>query len=217
MNRYIKIQGHTNWFLVLMANQKLENEFAINMQEKILRTEVYTLHGGQKVDTTDWDRRVTLAANQTLDYNGLAQKYGTILIRPIGSWMTTLGNEIITDERFDSNFPIDDFAEIVICENDKHAEYNWVEYLKSRFPDQRIITINFFDLRTENEVSQYFSKARFITFSTTFSNYDWFEKLSKVSTALTHKYAIIGYSHDVEKWEDALKINSNVEIVRFIK
>jgi hypothetical protein len=208
LNRYVKVKGHPNWFLVLDANQKEPQGLGCIMKEKILRTEVYTLHVGKKVDTTDCERRVTMAATKKIDYESLAKKYGTILIRPIGSFMPLYYNEI-TEETFDTDFPIEEFAEIVICENDQKAEYKWVEYLKSRFPNKKILTINFFDLRSENEVEKYFSKAKYITFSTTFSRYQWFEKLTKFSNGKK----IIGYCHSPENWERANEINPNVEIV----
>lgn len=84
--------------------------------------------------------------------------------------------------------------------------------MKKRFPEKKILTINYFDLRSEHEVEQYFEKAEIITFSTTFTRFDWFEKLTKFSK---HKKTI-GYCHHVENWKMALKINAEVEIVNSI-
>lgn len=207
LNRYVKVEGHSNWFLVLEANSIEPIGLSEKMQEKILRSEVCALHNPNA--KMDFVHRVKIAATRLLDYESLANKYGSILIRPIGSFMPLRGNEI-TDEAFDLDFPIDEFAEIVICENDKDADYKWVEYLKSRFPNKKILTINFFDLRSDDEVEKYFSKAKYITFSTTFTNFDWFEKLSKFSN---QSHNIIGYCHVVENWKKAEEINSNVEIV----
>jgi hypothetical protein len=215
-NRYVKVNGHNNWFLVLEANSPLPVNFSKTMHERILRTEVYTLHGGEIIDKSDFERRIRLAATQEIDYEHIANKYGTILIRPIGSYMPLRGNEII-DEKIDNgfnetHFPLDDseFGEVVICENDKTAEHKWVEYLKSRFPNKTIATINFFDLRTDDEVSELFKRAKFITFSTTFSKYEWFEKLTR---HLNPNHKVIGFCHNADNWEKALTINSNVEIV----
>lgn len=212
--RYVKIKGHKNWFLVLNRGEKLPFNFGVDMQEKILRSEVYTIHGGHKIDTTDWEKRVTLAATRKIDYEALAEKYGTIIIRPIGSFMLLSGEEI-TDERFDSNFndtyfPNDSFTEVVICENDKTAEPKMINYLQDRFPNKTISTINFFDLRSEKEVNAIFKKATYITFSTTFSNFEWFKKLSN---NLSENHKVIGFCHNEEKWTEALKINRNVEII----
>jgi hypothetical protein len=208
-NRYVKVEGHPNWFLVLEENQSLPDNFNIVMQEKILRSEVYTLHGGMTIDKSDFDRRLKLLACQQIDYQTIANKYGTILIRPTGSYMPLHGNEI-TEERFDAHFPIDSFSEIVICENDKKAELEWVKKLQKMFPEKAITTINFFDLRSEQEVSEYFKHAKYITFSTTFSKYEWFEKLSR---NLNSNHKVIGYCHNEENWKTALEINPNVEII----
>jgi hypothetical protein len=206
LNRYVKVGGHRNWFLVLEADDDEPNGLSEIMQEKILRSEVCALHNPEA--KMDFVHRVTLVATKNIDYESLAKKYGTILIRPIGSFMPLYYNEI-TEETFDTDFPIEEFAEIVICENDQKAEYKWVKYLKSRFPNKKILTINFFDLRSENEVEKYFSKAKYITFSTTFSSYQWFEKLTKFSNGKK----IIGYCHSSENWHRANEINPNVEIV----
>ncbi len=209
LNRYVKVKGHPNWFLALEAHKDEPNGLSEIMQEKILRSEVYNLHN--KEVKPDFIRRVIISATKKIDYEMLAKKYGTILIRPIGSFMPLYGNDIV-EETFDINFPIEDFAEIVICENDKEAEYKWVKYLKSRFPNKKILTINFFDLRSENEVEKYFSKAKYITFSTTFSRYEWLEKLTKFSSSKK----VIGYCHNSENWHKANKINPNIEIVSSI-
>ena len=208
LNRYVKVKGHPNWFLVLEAKNDEPNGLSEIMQEKILRSEVCQLHHDTPESRMGFEHRLILTATRNLDYPSLAKKYGTILVRPIGSFMPLYGNEI-TEETFDTDFPIEEFAEIVICENDQKAEYKWVEYLKSRFPNKKILTINFFDLRSENEVEKYFSKAEYITFSTTFSKYEWFEKLTKFSNGKK----IIGYCHNKENWEYANEINPNVEIV----
>jgi len=206
LSRYVKVKGHTNWFLVLEADSKAPDGLNEVMQEIRLNSEVCDVHNPQP--RMDFTHRITLAATRNIDYESLAKKYGTILIRPIGSFMLLLHNEI-TDEKFDTDFPIEDFGEIVICENDQKAENKWIRYLQKNFPNKKIVTINFFDLRSEEVVEKYFSKAEYITFSTTFSNLDWFKKLSKFSG----NKKVIGYSHDKEKWVQAKEINPNVEIV----
>jgi hypothetical protein len=209
MNRYVKVKGHENWFLVLESGEDEPDGLSEIMQEKILRSEVCALHDpNAKMDFT---HRIILAATRNIDYESLAKKYGVILIRPIGSYMLLSGNEI-TEETFDTDFPIDEFGDIVICENDQKAEYKWVEYLKSRFPNQKILTINYFDLRSESEVEKYFNNAKYITFSTTFSKYNWFEKLTKFSK----DKQVIGYCHNPENWDRANEINPNIEIVNNI-
>lgn len=211
MNRYVKVKGHPNWFLVLEGDNYEPDGLSEIMQEKILRSEVCQLHHDTPQNRMNFEYRLKLAAIHNLDYESLAKKYGTILIRPIGSYMLLNGNEII-EETFDTDFPVEEFGDIVICENDQKAEYDWVKYLKNRFPNTKIITINYFDLRSENEVKQYFDKAKYITFSTTFTRYEWFEKLTKFSKGKE----VIGYCNNEKNWERAIEINPNVEIVNNI-
>lgn len=208
-NRYVKVEGHPNWFLVLEANQNEPENLSENMQEQILRSQVCALHNDTAEARMDYKHRIIMSATHNIDYEALANKYGTILIRPIGSFMTLSHNKI-TEECFDIHFPIENFSEIVICENDEIAEYKWTKYLQKMFPEKPITTINFFDLRSEEEVSEYFKHAKYITFSTTFSKYEWFEKLSR---NLNSNHKVIGYCHNEENWKTALKINPNVEII----
>jgi hypothetical protein len=211
LNRYVKVKGHTNWFLVLEANQGEPESLSELMQEKMLRS--YTcLHNPEPLKTQDEILRLQLVATREIYYESLAIKYGTILIRPIGSFMPLRGNEI-TEETFDTDFPITEFSEIVICENDNYAEFNWKKFLQKKYPNKRITVINYFDLRSENEVKQYFDNAKIITFSTTFSNFDWFKKLTKFTK---ENHEIIGYCHDKNKWKEALEINPNVKVIESI-
>lgn len=206
MNRYIKIKGHDNWFLVLEANQNEPKHLSNIMQELMLRSEVCALHDSNS--KKDFKHRLILLATRNINYEELANIHGTILIRSIGSFMPLCHNEIVA-EKFDINFPIEDFGEIVICENDKQAEWKWVKYLENRFPNKKILTINYFDLKNEKEVEEYFNKAEYITFSTTFSSYVWFERLSKFSKGKK----IIGFCHIRDNWDRALEINEQIEIV----
>jgi hypothetical protein len=211
LNRYVKVEGHTNWFLVLQPNEYEPNNLSVNMQERILRSQVCRLHHDTPANRMELKHRIIMAATRDIDYEKIASKYGTILIRPIGSYMPLYHNKI-TEEVFDKDFPIDDYAEIVICENDETSEYKWTEYLKKRFPHTKILTINYFDLRSDYDVERYFSKAKYVTFSTTFSNYDWFKKLSR---HIGNKN-VIGFCHIKENWDEALIINPNVEVVKEI-
>ena len=211
MNQYVKIRGHDNWFLVLHPNSNEPEKLSENMQEQILRSQVCALHHDTPDNKQDLIYRIKLAATRNLNYEELANKYGTILIRHIGSYTLLKYSEII-EEKYDTDFPIDEFADIVICENDENAEYVWIKYLQNKFPGKKIVTINFFNLKSDETVKKYFDHAKYITFSTTFSDYIWFEKLSKHVT----NQKIIGYCHDKSNWKHALKINKNIEIVKNI-
>lgn len=208
MNRYIKVNGHNNWFLVLDKDSIIDYiELSNNMQEKLLRSEVCALHSEN--DRGDELHRLKYLAAREIDYKKIVDRCSCIIVRPSGSYMLLNGNEIV-EEVFDNDFPIDNYGEVVICENDNESEYKWREYLLNRFPDKKIVTINFFDLRSENEVTKFFEKAKYITFSTTFSNLEWYHKLLR-NINETHK--VIGYCHDMSKWDGVVKMYSNVEIV----
>lgn len=209
MNKYVKIKGHDNWFLVLSSGQSEPEGLSEEMQNKITRMEVCKLHN--PAATMDFTHRVILSAVHKLDYESLAKKYGTILIRPIGSFMTPIKGMEIVSTVYSNHFPIEDFNSIVICENDNKAERYWVKYLENRFPNKPITVINFFDLRSEEEVSQYFLEAEFITFATTFTKFEWFEKL--VRNLKPHN-KVIGYCIDSTKWIEALKIYPHIEIIK---
>jgi hypothetical protein len=209
MNRYVKVVGNSNWFLLLTKNDIEPEGLSEDMQEKLIRTHVYGLHNNPKGARMDEWQRMMMVATRTIDYPRLVEKYGTILIRPIGSFMPLRGNEI-TDETFSLHFPINEFGEIVVCENDRIAEGKWIDHLKHNYPNKSIKTINFFDLRSDSEVKEYFDQAEIITFSTTFSNMEWFKKLAR---NVTDSHKVIGYSHDESKWVEALEIYKSIEIV----
>jgi len=209
-SRFVKVKNHPNWFMVLEPNQREPDGLSEKGQKQLLQA-TFGLLGK---NDPDFIVRLKMVATSQINYEGLASKYGTLLIRPIGSFMLMRGCEV-TDEKWANHFPIDNFAPIVICENDIRAEYQWVKYLERRFPNVPIATINFFSLRFEAEVAEYFKHAEYITFSTTFSDMGWFEKLTR---HLTEKHKVIGYSHDISAWGDALNIcKQRLEIVQDLK
>lgn len=212
MNRYVKVVGHSNWFLLLTKNDIEPEGLSEDMQEKLVRTHVHGLHDYQKDGKPDFYQRIIMSATKMIDYTGSVGKYGTILIRPTGTYMLLSGNEI-TDETFALHFPINEFGQIVICENDRTAEGKWIDHLKHNYPNKSIKTINFFDLRSDSEVKEYFNQAEIVTFSTTFSNMDWFKKLAR---NVTDSHKVIGYSHDESKWNEALEIFKSIEVVRVL-
>jgi len=210
MNRYIKIEGHDYWLLVYNHEiDTLEDNFSENMQEKLIKQHCNDYINDVPDLKKDLYYRMNMVCNMKLRYDESSKKYGTLLIRPIGSYMI-LRDQKIVDEKYDTCFPIDEYADIVICENDQKAEQFWIDYLKTRFPNTKILTINFFGNKSEEEISRLFKKAKYVTFSTTFTNLEWYEKLKN---NIHSNNTVIGYSHDSNRWQDALKIYSNVEIV----
>lgn len=201
-----KLQGvHSTWFLEFKGQDA--SGITEPMNEKLLR-EVFSLHGEE---SKGWLHRAIKAATTQVDYDAIFEKYNkTLYIRPNGTYMMLSDREEIIEEVFLSHFPVKQVAEIVICENDKKEEYRWRKYLEKRFPEKKIKTINFFDLRSDEDILANFKGAKFITFSTTFSNLEWFNKLVKCKN---DNQKIIGYCHDIEKWD---LINEPIEIVTSI-
>jgi hypothetical protein len=208
MNTFVKIEkGYKIWFLLLDSIESIPEGFSEKMQEQILRSEVCELHNPNA--KFDFTHRVIMAATREIDYGKYVDKYGTILVQPVGSFMP-LGASKITEYKTSEFFPVDEFADIVICENDQRCEHGWKKYLQTAYPDQSIAVINFFDLRDETEVRAYFEKASLVTFSTTFTRMEWFEKLAK---CLYPHNKVIGYSHNPMKWKEAIQMLPDVTII----
>lgn len=210
MNKFVKIkcdlQGvYPYWFLVFDGNNK--QEIIEPMNEKLIRT-CFSLHGEA---SNNWAYRLIQSSCREINYKAIQEELNKILyIRANGVYMTQSSSDNIIEETYSDHFPVTEVADIVICENDKKEEYKWLEYLKGRFPTKTIKTINFFDLRTEKDILANFEGAEFITFSTTFSKMDWFEKLLRCKEK---DQKIIGYCHDPKKWE---LISTDIEIVKSI-
>lgn len=208
LNQYVKIKGYPNWFMLLTHDINLPEGFTERMRTQMFRSRLCQLHNNTPEAQQGFQYQAIMRAVEGIDYESLANKYGSLLIQEVGSFMPLLGSEI-KDIRYETHFPIEDFADIVICENDERCEYKWNSYLQERFPTNTITTINYFDLRSDEEVKAYFQKAKIITFSTTFSDFDWFRKLA------THagNKQIIGFCSDNSKWEIAKSIHNDIEIV----
>ena len=210
LHKFVKVKGYPNWFLLLSNKDEKPLGIELETQQKMTRTLISSLHDRKSPEHFTIVPMLNYAIHNRIDYVGAMEKCGPILIREIGSFMPLRGNEI-EQKIYSTHFPVDEYGDVVICENDVESEHEWNEYLKKRFPNQKIVTINFFDLRSDDDVADLFSKAKCITFSTTFSKFDWFEKLS---AHVKEEQKVIGYCHDESKWEEALEINKNVEIVK---
>lgn len=208
MYKFVKIkcdiQGiYSSWFLVYNGEKNLG--IIEPMNEKLKRS-VFSLHAEYN---NDWMYRMIKLNAKNLDYEESYLKLNkTLYIRPNGVYMTLGKGNTIIEEKYCNFFPEDIKAQIVICENDKVAEYKWKKYLNKRFPNQTIKTINFFDLRSDENIQHNFEDVEYITFSTTFSNYDWFNKLLKNKN---DNQKIIGYCKDLKMWNEI--DTTNIEIV----
>lgn len=168
MYRFVKVKDklidYNEWFLVLEPNIPEPCGLSERKAEEILRRTVKSLHGGEGSDPSSivrLQKEILLVATRELDYEKLAAKYGTLLIREIGSFMKLMDDHVITEEYFGESFPTGKIGNIVICENDARCEYAWAKYLIPRFPSEGITTINFFDLRND-QVLEMIKKSRHI-------------------------------------------------------
>lgn len=219
MNTYVKITGHKNWFREILPDDPKDIEFNWNMQERILKATARE-YFYPKTDNTLLRQqaiaRVNVVRNNFCDYFEVARKYNCpVYVRENGSYITvapSIGQKV--EKRILAHgFPVKP-AEIVICENDEFPEPFWLAYLIRRFPGKTIETINYFNQRSIDEVKDAFASADYITFSTTFSSYNWYEKAVSVATA---NQKVIGYAYSESSWKQALKIATSkgieVEVV----
>lgn len=211
--KYIKIKGHDNWFLVLEKGKKIPDDLNEIMHTRMFRKVVSEIHNPDCKDEM-WADRVKRAAVDDIDYQKfLDSGDNDILVRPFGSWMHLPKDMRAQRVAYSDGFPPEKFGTIVICENDADPSWRWVEYLTERFPKETIETIPFFDTQSDKHVREYFKHARYVTFSTTFTSYDWWKKLVR---NLYKKNEVIGYCGDKKNWEEALKTYSNVEVIKTI-
>lgn len=71
-------------------------------------------------------------------------------------------------------------ADIVVCENDAQPEQWWIDNLRATFEGKSITTLTNFSLRSKESLIERFKAASIISFTTTFSNWNWFETLLDV-------------------------------------
>ncbi len=104
---YVKIEGHKNWFLMVSDVNGLPPTMCGDGQRALL--DVVT----KEFDTAETPyqqhnallKMEMLSRGVVVDYPGFIEKYGTILIREIGSWMTLHETLNIIDTTQSVDFP----------------------------------------------------------------------------------------------------------------
>lgn len=202
MFEFAKVTSHIGdygYMLVVRPNTDSAKGFDLQqMGDRLLRTAFIQSISNPNYGINSISDFTSIMPLQGIDYQAKADEWGRVLlVREIGSYMCLSSEMTLSDTCYSKYFPRKQ-ATICICENDAVAEPFWVEYLQKRFKEP-IKVIPFFGQKSDEEVREALVDCEYVTFSTTFSNYTWFEKLLRCKPKTAK---IIGYSHDPKKWEE---------------
>jgi hypothetical protein len=211
-------EPYEGWFLKYAAVDPISN---YGFHEKLIEAEFKN----SKKEKENLNFRKRLDLMSPIDYYSVATKYNkTLLIRQIGSYMFLTDALTITAICQSDSWPTDnEGAEIVVCENDLNAEQYWIDYLQKEYPNMKINVLNGFRGRSIEDVRKHFNSAKFITFTTTFSNCDWVELLFNGllelngKTVLSHCFNEVAQKDMFEMFSKDIKIfESNNNIFKVI-
>jgi hypothetical protein len=227
MKTFVKIKDYPNWFWLVRSSEDVSFMDKENMHKRILSVvfkEGLDSIGEHINESEDFQklkeyhhrtRWQTLAQHGPIDYGEIADKYNKpLLVRQIGSYMMLNDDADITDTIISEDFPLrHSKPDIVVCENDATAPQEWLDYLTTRFPDKTIEVINFFRDRSVESIAEGIRHAEFVTFSTTFTRYDWVNLLVGAMRP-THK--VIGHCVSYDEWKTAKEyfVDHDLEIVK---
>ena len=227
MKKYVQISGYGDqWFWLIESIDDIDDDTTDELQEKmeaVVKSDLYT--DGSKTNLKlDWLARVSAVQANPVDYSSMFLKYGPIVVREIGSFMLYDSNSVVNTIMADKFPSKNSSADIVVCENDYHPEMPWIVYLNRLFPDQCINVLNLFRTRKNLSVEL---NVKYITFYTTFTNYDWFERI--LDTILENGWTgkkIIGHCVDRDRWTfpigiyekvtSVIELGNTLEMVDFI-
>lgn len=230
LNRYIRVAGD-GWnqlseaWLLVIDPEPLPDEVdklkawwagvkaADRVQERLVRKYVQCHNWEKGYPPNDIELFLQLTAKHKGNYKEIAMKHNSeVLVQESGGYCLPNDKMQIIEERIDYDYPIEnETAKIVIIENDVSSEYKWRDYLKRRFPGEKITVRNLFDTYQPEYLKKFLADAEYVTFSTTFSSFYWWDLLNE---SISDKHKVIGYSHQPEKWAEALeRFDYDVEIV----
>lgn len=95
-------------------------------------------------------------------------------------------------------------ADIVVCENSSGPEQWFTEHLGEKYPNKAISVLTDFGYRTKEQLLPVFDKASIITFTTTFTSLDWFEKALDVIIENNLAGKTIYGNHNGENWVEKM-------------
>jgi hypothetical protein len=218
MYKFVKVKcnhykiTYDNWFL-LLESPILSTDQLVQFNGNMIQTVFHNMLHGDTSQVERLGRNFQHVLNTHVNYNELLEKYQMpLLIREIGSYMLLGKEHEITDVFCSDNcdWPLNS-GEIVICENDLAAPLHWINYLTERFPTTPITIINNFRNRDKDTVKKLIQTAKIVTFTTTFSNLDWWET---VCDSILPHHKVIGQCFDNDAWNNATQnLKFNIERV----
>lgn len=216
MFNFVKLKANKKWSLLATKSTDSLNELLLGIRQNQLNQLQYDyLENINEIKSANLLVKLVFLSNAPIiDVDAIYSKYNQPLLISEGGGYSLLKDKLDIAETIESEyFPTDQYYDVVICENNGTPEKFWFDYLTKRFPDMTIGTISNFSTRSEDEIKKFLKNAKFVTFSTTFLNLDWYDKLLK---SLTAENKVIGYCHIAEAWSKALEITPNsvnIEIV----
>jgi hypothetical protein len=173
MKTFLKYNGE--WFLHVTKIEHLEGfNFGKRLENGLLNRYL-----DEAVDSV-FSRNFVALAHQGLpktDYAQLLDKYGSLLIRKVGT-MSSFDVSEAELTYYGIDFPIESAYDVVVCENDENAPEEWLRKL-AEIQLGNIYVIGFFGTRSQESINEIVSKAKYVTFTTTFMDLEWFEKMLK--------------------------------------
>lgn len=218
MNKFVKVfaynQYYTNWFLWItkedfynMSDTDL-HVFQKNMLNQLLKPSKNGIESQLELASKAAKFQFALKNPVSEGWQSMFNKYpgSILLVRQNGSFMCfdPETDKILEEvERKDFMFPEDKPNDILICENDPEPEQWWVDNLNKRFSQKKITTLGNFGNRSQEEIDYYVANSEIISFTTTFTTVEWFNKLC-IALGKTQNKTLYFHCKDENEWDNVL-------------
>lgn len=215
MQKFVRLEGYPHdYFMVVKSVDELPQDIESVMSERMRSTVGNELTSPKEYPADMFFERYHYVCHNSVDYRKILEKYSylnpVLLIRQIGSFMLLNEDHKIVDTIYSHDFPdVNDGAPIVVCENDSDPEPIWMNYLQKKFPGEKIRVLNFFNTRSEESLRKSLKNVKYITFSTTFTSLEWFEKITR---CVSDGQKIVGFSHVPERWDEVRRLASGLDL-----
>ena len=213
--KYVKTKNANGWRIYWDSTTE---EPDINFNDRRIKQNWQEFNSDDPVKRYMAEQRIQLIALMALDdyvgrpsvvYRDIVKKYGAICINAVGGWCPVKPEdilELITSE----HEPFREDFDLVITENDLEAPPHWVEKMRQYSPEP--LTIPYFGSRPQSEITAILAKAKYVTFSTTFTTWEWYEKLLE---GCLQNATIIGECFDIAKLAKAKEM-AEAKGIKFI-